>query len=141
MFVWIERRFLHVRPIAFTSMLDGAPATFVRAQLCCIGPFTRSVTHSHQESSLRSVITHFWPGGGCEVFMSGTYAMNLSHLAETVFGRARDRVYQACPRRSGVNPDQPGRQNNFTVSSSLHGRPPGILPPGAVCCEGSRSPR
>ena len=53
-----------------------------------------------------------------------------------LFSRARDRVYQACPRRSGENPDRPGRQDNFTVSSSLHGRPPGILLPGAVCCEG-----
>lgn len=45
----------------------------------------------------------------------------------------------ACPRRSGENPDRPGRQDNFTVSSSLHGRPPGILLPGAVCCGGTRS--
>jgi len=31
MFVWNVRRFLHVRPFAFTSMLDGTFAAFVRA--------------------------------------------------------------------------------------------------------------
>jgi len=62
-------------------MLDGASATFVRAQHCGIGPFARSVTHPHQNSSLHSVIPHYWPSAGCEVPMNGTYALNLSHLA------------------------------------------------------------
>ena len=81
MFAWNVCRFLYVLPNAFTSMLNGTFATFARAQLCCIGPFTRSVTHSRQDSSLHSVNTHSRPGGGCEVPLSGTFAMNLSHLA------------------------------------------------------------
>ena len=81
MFAWNVRRFLHVLPNAFTSMLKATFATFARAQRCCIGPFTRSVTHSCRLSSFHSVITHSRPGGGCEVPLSGTFAMNLSHLA------------------------------------------------------------
>ncbi len=58
MFIGIVRRFLHVLLIAFTSMLNGTFATFVRAHLCCIGPFTRSVTHSCRHASFHSVIRH-----------------------------------------------------------------------------------